>query len=188
MKGDCGCGCGLFGTIRKNGHVRACNCKRCMGARNRRGGLRKQRAAAKALGVPRSRMNPGNEEFFGGALRCEIKSGRQVAALFDRLVDAGLAPGVVVEAEGYLAVRTDCLMEWTENLCRVNAVNRVRGLSRWYTTALTQANNNRVLGDVRPFVFVAMPPGVSFGVVVCAVSDEHAVKAGWRENVDQLFG
>lgn len=82
-KGDCPCeaeNCGLYGTIRKNGHVRGCRCKRCQGGRNRQAGLHKQRQAKKALGIPsnRFRTKDGNEENWLGAFRVEVKSGKMV--------------------------------------------------------------------------------------------------------------
>lgn len=82
-KDSCPCGherCGLYGTIRKNGHVRGCPCPRCIGGRNRQRGLKKQRAAKKALGIPNNRFHTkdGNEENWLGAFRVEVKSGKMV--------------------------------------------------------------------------------------------------------------
>lgn len=79
-KADCGCGCGLFGTIRPSGCVRGCKCRRCLGARNRRKGLTKQRQARKALGVaPSNKFGDGNEENWGDALFAnEVKAGAQI--------------------------------------------------------------------------------------------------------------
>lgn len=79
-KGDCGCGCGLFGTVRANGCVRGCPCRKCLGARNRRKGLSKQRTARKALGVaPSHKFGDANEERWGDNLFAnEVKAGAQI--------------------------------------------------------------------------------------------------------------
>ena len=81
-QGDCGCGCGLYGTLKRawsNGQqcvARRCKCKRCTGGASGKLGRRKQSKAATALGIPRSSIHPGHEEHFGGALRVEVKSGK----------------------------------------------------------------------------------------------------------------
>lgn len=80
---DCPCdneNCTIFGTVKKNGHVKGCKCRRCLGGRNRYNGMRKQRAAKKALGIPnnRFRTKDGNEENWLGAFRVEVKSGKMV--------------------------------------------------------------------------------------------------------------
>lgn len=81
-KGDCGCGCGLYGTLKKpwsNGQqcvARLCKCKRCVGGASGKLGRRKQSKAATALGIPRSSIHPGHEEHFGGSVRVEVKSGK----------------------------------------------------------------------------------------------------------------
>lgn len=84
--GTCGCGCGREGTLRvkpwRDGTVcvtRGCDCARCRGKRNKRLGQRKQARAVSALGVPRSSLHPGHEEFLGGTVRVEVKSGTKHA-------------------------------------------------------------------------------------------------------------
>ena len=79
-KGDCPCGCGLFGNITNQRHVRGCVCNRCMGARNRRKGLAKQRTARKQLGVQASnKFGDANEENWKGSLFAnEVKAGKQI--------------------------------------------------------------------------------------------------------------
>jgi hypothetical protein len=79
VKGDCGCGCGIFGTVRKNGCVRGCGCAKCRGKRNRTKGLAKQRAARKALGVaPSHKFGDANEENWNDVLfQNEVKAGKQ---------------------------------------------------------------------------------------------------------------
>jgi len=81
-KADCACGCGLFGTVRKNpaGHIRGCTCPKCRGQRNRRKGLTKQRQARKALGVaPSHKFGDANEENWGDAIFAnEVKAGAQI--------------------------------------------------------------------------------------------------------------
>lgn len=82
IKGDCACGCGLFGTLRKRplNHIRGCGCAACRGKRNRTKGLAKQRTARKALGVaPSHKFGDANEERWGDALFAnEVKSGKQI--------------------------------------------------------------------------------------------------------------
>lgn len=81
----CCCGCGRVAALRSkpwrdgSTHVRTCECARCRGARNRRQGLRKQKVAQKALGVPQSRYGDTNEERWGdNVFANETKSGAQV--------------------------------------------------------------------------------------------------------------
>lgn len=78
---DCPCGCELVGTLTSGGHVRRCRCKSCIGRRNRRSGLAKQRGARKRLGVPPARTHglEAHEENYRDPLFVEeIKSGLQV--------------------------------------------------------------------------------------------------------------
>ena len=75
-KGDCPCGCGLFGNITNQRHVRGCVCNRCRGKRNRSKGDTKARKARKALGI--GGVNSRHEEVWGGALRVEVKAGAQI--------------------------------------------------------------------------------------------------------------
>ena len=81
-KGDCACGCGLFGTLRKRpaGHIRGCTCPTCRGKRNRQKVLAKQRTARKALGVaPSHKFGDANEERWGDPLFAnEVKAGKQI--------------------------------------------------------------------------------------------------------------
>ncbi len=78
-KGDCPCGCGLFGNITNQRHVRGCVCNRCRGARNRRKGLSKQRTARKQLGVGAShKFGDGNEERWQSMFANEVKAGKQI--------------------------------------------------------------------------------------------------------------
>ena len=82
-KGDCGCGCGLFGTPKRANRagvqcVRGCICASCRGRNNKRKGQRKQAKAVTALGIPRSSIHPGHEEFLPGAVRVEVKAGAQI--------------------------------------------------------------------------------------------------------------
>jgi len=83
-KGDCACGCGLFGTLRKRpiNHVRGCLCPSCLGKRNRAKGDAKARSARKALGL--AGVNSRHEELWGGPIRVEVKAGKQVAPIWSR--------------------------------------------------------------------------------------------------------
>lgn len=81
-QGDCGCGCGEYGTLKKpwrDGTAcvsRKCRCRRCLGKASGKNGRTKQTKAATVLGIPRSSIHPGHEEHYGGALRIEVKSGK----------------------------------------------------------------------------------------------------------------
>lgn len=124
VKAECACGCGLYGTPKKNGHItRLCKCPSCRGRNNKRKGQSKQRAAAKAVGITINRMGAGHEENYGGALRVEVKAGAQVGPIDTRYraarkqSDAGknigdTRPFAMLAMpdgmkDGYLIVRTD---------------------------------------------------------------------------------
>lgn len=78
--GDCDCGCGEYGTRKKNGHVaRKCKCRSCINRNNKRKGQRKQAKAAKRLGIQLNGLGGGNEENYGGALRIEVKADKRHA-------------------------------------------------------------------------------------------------------------
>lgn len=137
---DCECGCGLAGTAKKPNRagvrcVRGCKCRSCMGRANKRKGLRKQAKAVTALGIPRSSIHPGHEEFLGGAVRVEVKSGGQVK------------PAVTA-----------------------------------YLRCEAQSEEQRPIGDHRPFCAVAMPDGSSDGVVMVRLSSLHEFVAAMVEN------
>ena len=79
-QGDCGCGCGEYGTLKKPHRdgtscvQRKCRCVRCRNGMNSRGGKRKQAKAAKKLGV----VNVADEERWHDPLfATEVKSGKQ---------------------------------------------------------------------------------------------------------------
>jgi hypothetical protein len=82
-QGPCECGtdgCELWGTLKKENRagvrcVRGCRCRSCIGRASKRMGGRKQAKAVTALGIPRSSLHPGHEEFLGGSIRVEVKSG-----------------------------------------------------------------------------------------------------------------
>jgi len=81
-KSDCACGCGRYGHPNKDGCVRGCTCRRCLGRRNRRKGLAKQNTARKALGVPASKFGDSNEERWQDErFATEVKSGKQCGPL-----------------------------------------------------------------------------------------------------------
>jgi hypothetical protein len=86
-KQDCICGCGAFGLLAvpfRDGtqHVRGCarsGCKQCRGRASKRTGGKAQRTAKKLLAVPTtSSIHTGHEEFAGGLVRFECKSGAQI--------------------------------------------------------------------------------------------------------------
>lgn len=86
-QGPCECGrdgCDLWGTLKKANRkgircVRGCVCPSCRGRANKRKGQRKQAKAVTALGIPRSSIHPGHEEFLGGAVRVEVKATKREA-------------------------------------------------------------------------------------------------------------
>lgn len=69
-------------------------CPRCLGARNRRKGLKKQRSVARELkdlsGAPVGQYasQTGNEENWRGPFRVEVKAGAQVRAIVSNYVKA----------------------------------------------------------------------------------------------------
>lgn len=69
---------------KKNGHPWGCPCPSCRGSRNRRKGLKSQRAAAKAAGIERRGWGDlSNEETWsrtglGAVFALEHKTGRQI--------------------------------------------------------------------------------------------------------------
>lgn len=105
--------------------TRKAPCRSCLGRRNRRSGMSKQRAARKALGIPANRFRglDGNEENWLGPVRLEVKSG-------------ALAGPV-----------------WTK-----------------FLASEKQAEQNKRVGDPRPFVAVFMPKDVTDGAVVIRLS------------------
>ncbi len=105
-------------------------CRSCLGRRNRRSGLKKQRVARRQLGVPDARFSGqnGQEEAWRGEWRVEVKSGKQVESLTDR-----------------------------------------------FLAAEAQSEASKAIGDCRPFMFVAMPSGMSDGLVAVRLSD-------WRQH------
>ncbi len=70
--------------------TRGTPCPSCLGRRNRRGGLRKQREARKQMGVPQARFRgqDAQEENWAGVFRCEVKAGQQVKAMTSRFLAA----------------------------------------------------------------------------------------------------
>lgn len=91
-KGDCGCGCGAWGTLKKPNRAgvrcvsHQCKCPSCRGKNNRRKGDRKAATARKALGAMGA--NTRHEEHWGGGLRIEAKAGAQVGPILTRYLAA----------------------------------------------------------------------------------------------------
>lgn len=79
-KGDCGCGCGIYGTLKRPSRdgtrcvARLCVCKRCLGRSNRKRGLAKQRAATRKLGLSHGQYAGTHEEALSGPVRTEHKA------------------------------------------------------------------------------------------------------------------
>lgn len=96
-KGECegrrdrcsGDACPIFGTLlpaSRDGRrrVRGCDDPVARGKRSKMKGRKKQAAAVRALGIPRSNLSPGHEEFLGGSVRVEVKAGAQVGPIDTR--------------------------------------------------------------------------------------------------------
>lgn len=86
---ECGCGCGVFGTLKSKPNrrgvicvARKCRCVSCRNRINRKSGLDKQNKARKALGVPGNKFGDSNEERWSdNVFANEVKSGKQCGPL-----------------------------------------------------------------------------------------------------------
>ncbi len=81
--------CPIFGTLRKPSRdgkrrVRGCGDPVARGGRNRAMGRTKQAKAVRAVGIPKSPISPGHEEYLPGQLRVEVKAGDQVGPIWTR--------------------------------------------------------------------------------------------------------
>lgn len=81
--------CPMYGTLMKPNRdgkrrIRGCEDPAARGRRNRRSGQKRQAKAARAIGVPKTAIAPGDEENFQGAVRVEVKSGAQVGPIITR--------------------------------------------------------------------------------------------------------
>lgn len=107
---DCGCGCGLFGALKRSDkrgvrHVKGCTCPVCRGKNNRAKGDAKARKARKALGIPGA--NTRHEELHGGGVRWECKSGAQVRpaiTAFERMRDQSEAARAIADIRPFIGV------------------------------------------------------------------------------------
>ncbi len=90
--GDCGCGCGEYGALKKPWRddtrcvARKCKCKRCVGKNNRRKGDSKANRARPLMRL--SGPNTRHEEHLRGPVLTESKAGRQVGPIWTRFRDA----------------------------------------------------------------------------------------------------
>lgn len=66
--------------------TRRAPCRSCLGRRNRRAGLKKQRQAKKMAGIPNNRFRSAdsNEELWVGPVRAEVKSGAIAGPVWTR--------------------------------------------------------------------------------------------------------
>lgn len=66
--------------------TRTAPCRSCLGRRNRRSGMQKQRQAKKMAGIPDNKFRgaDGNEEMWVGSVRAEVKSGAQAGPVWTR--------------------------------------------------------------------------------------------------------
>lgn len=142
-KGDCECGCGRFGRLKRPNRaglrcVRGCRCVSCRGRQNRRKGQRKQRVAQKALRIPGTALGANHEELWRGVVRAEVKAGGQVAPAWRQYLkmedqaemaraigDTRMFAGVVMPdgiADGVVMVRLSRVFEFARVL---NALDEV---------------------------------------------------------------
>ena len=63
----------------------------------------------------------------------------------------------------------------------VKAGKQVQTLWNRYKEAKLQSTKNNVIGDTRPFVFVAMPDGTTNGLVVCELDKLQEVVYAFLE-------
>lgn len=83
-QGDCGCGCGKYGTLKKPNRkgvacvARKCKCRSCINKQNPKRGDAKARKGRKILGL--GGANTRHEEHWGGPSRSEFKSGKSTGA------------------------------------------------------------------------------------------------------------
>lgn len=92
QKGDCPCGCGLFGTVRKKkmadglNHVARCQCKRCAGSRYGKNANRRENRIAKDTGGSREPLSGALSGIDGssGLWVWEETSNRQIVATIER--------------------------------------------------------------------------------------------------------
>lgn len=84
-KTDCPCGCGLFGTPTKRGHVRLCRCKPCLAGKNSRRGKALHRKVARQLGTaPKGFATSSEEAWRVPWARLEVKTGAQAGPVHTR--------------------------------------------------------------------------------------------------------
>ena len=126
--------------LKKNGHAIGCKCRPCIGARNRRSGLRKQRDHLKALAkvtdstqVYRSQFS--DEEHAGlNGWQVEIKSGASLPKLLLRAfrqaevataTGSGRKPAVILQPPGgeHLAVVVLKVSDFRELLSALQGVS-----------------------------------------------------------------
>ena len=90
--GECGCGCGAYGTLKRPNRAgvvcvaRKCRCRSCMGRVNRSKGDAKARKARKALNLVGA--NTRHEEHAGGNVRWEAKAGAQIKPMWTAFLKA----------------------------------------------------------------------------------------------------
>lgn len=111
-KGDCGCGCGRFGLLKKPNRagcrcVRLCRCKSCLGTNSRRKGQTQQRKVQVALEIPGTSLGANHEENWRGLVRVEVKAGGQVAPAWNqylRMEDQAELARAIGDTRPFIAV------------------------------------------------------------------------------------
>jgi hypothetical protein len=162
-KADCPDNCGLFGTLKKpfkDGvrHVRGCKCKQCGGRRVKSTGAISQRADRRMLKIPYiSSIRTGHEEYDGGTVLRESKSGKQVKPLHTAFTKA----------------EKRALDLWAAEV----DIKELGPLLTAYLKAETQSNASRRIGDTRPFLMMArLQPEGKEAIVTFRAKDDQAFR------------
>ena len=131
------------------------------GRLNKQKGHRKQSLARKALedlfetGVM-FHGRKANEESWNLPVRSEVKAGQQVEPISRRYQAAEKSPFDGPLSGPFLRVEL--------------ATKNVKPFETKFKAAEKQSNAAKAMGDSRPFVFIAMPDGMTDGLFVCRLS------------------
>lgn len=102
--------CGVVGTkLQKNGHLKGCTCRSCIGRRNRRSGQRTEAKRHRRLGG--QGQTPRDELAFSYSINIttEDKVGRQIPVSIRSFVQSKWAKDALRQAEKKLPVGSDSL-------------------------------------------------------------------------------
>lgn len=122
-----------FKEPRPERHPRGCSCRPCIGRRNRRSGLAKQRVARKALGIEPNKFGDSHEERWADQLFAnEVKSGKQCGPVANwwRRVEAQVLANEASHGDRRRPVRAVAMpSDWSDGLVVVR-------LSAWREVVL----------------------------------------------------